>query len=119
MRAPRQCSRLAEYVAILFSGGATARRSPNMAGGQYPPLNLDGSRAVVELGFLARVEIEKRQDNHQQNDLPKDEYTAIKAAGFVVGVHVNDERPKSNARSQPDNLSFCVPHNNLIFELRT
>jgi hypothetical protein len=32
-----------------------------------------------------------------------------------VGVHVNDERPKSNARSQPDNLSFCVPHNDLSF----
>ncbi len=74
---------------------------------------------ATPLGFLARVQIEKRQDNQQQNDLPKDEYTAIKAAGFVVGVHVNDERPKSNARSQPDNLSFGVPHGNSYFDLRT
>jgi hypothetical protein len=69
--------------------------------------------------FLARVEIEQRQDNCQQNDLPKSKHTSVEAASLIVGVHVNYERPEGDAGSQPDDLSFCVPQNNLIFELRS
>src|SRR5882672_12738141 len=62
------------------------------------------------LFLLSRVEIEQRQDNRQQDNLPKRKHTLFKVAGLVVRVHVNDERAERNADHQPDDLSLEVPH---------
>jgi hypothetical protein len=63
------------------------------------------------LTLLTRVEKKERQDNRQQDDLPKSKDSPIKAASLVMGIHVHDERAEADADYQPDNLSFCVPHN--------
>src|SRR5258708_32755803 len=62
------------------------------------------------LFFLARIEKEQRQDNRQQDHLPKHKHTLLKMAGLVVRVHIDDERTEGNADDQPDDLSFEMPH---------
>ncbi|MDX6498427.1 MAG: hypothetical protein QOG23_1687 [Blastocatellia bacterium] len=61
--------------------------------------------------LFARVQIEERQNNRQQNNLPESKNTAIESASLVASVIVNNERSESDAGNQPDDLSFGVPHN--------
>ena len=70
--------------------------------------------AVSDLSFFPRVQKEERQDYRQQNNLPESKHTAIESAGFVVRVHVDYERPERDSGDEPDNLSFSVPHKNLV-----
>ena len=62
------------------------------------------------LVLLPRVQKEQRQDNRQEDHLPKRKHTLFKASGLVVRVHVNDERAERNAGDQPDDLSLEIPH---------
>src|SRR5712692_5024545 len=60
--------------------------------------------------FLPRVQKEQRQNNRQQDNLPKRKHTLLEMSGFVVGVTVNDEGAETDADDQPDDLSFEIPH---------
>ena len=69
------------------------------------------ARTGCPLTFLARVEKEERENNRQQDNLPKSEHSSIETAGLVMGIHVNDERAETDSDHQPDDLSLGVPHN--------
>jgi hypothetical protein len=65
---------------------------------------------VFSLGLPARVYKEEHHDNHQKNNLPKNEYRRVEPAEFIARVKINDERSETYAADQPDDLPFGVPH---------
>lgn len=64
--------------------------------------------------FSARVKIEKRRDNYQENNLPKDEHRWFEPAEVVMRVHIDDERAEGNACDEPDDLTLGIPHSRLV-----
>ena len=69
-----------------------------------------GRRGLWVALFFPGVQVKKRRNNREQNNLPKYEDRPIEATKLVARILIDDERAKRDAHDQPDNLSLRVPH---------